>query len=103
MSAFRAIVAWEVRYYLRRISTWVYFAIFFSIALLFMLVAGGAWGDVQVALGSGGKVMANAPYAFAPSFRYSRCWACRSPPRWPATRCTRTMKSMPIPCSTPVR
>ena len=65
MSAFRAIVAWEVRYYLRRISTWVYFVIFFSIALLFMLVAGGAWGDVQVALGSGGKVMANAPYALS--------------------------------------
>ena len=65
MNAFRAIVAWEVRYYLRRISTWVYFTIFFGIAYLFMLVAGGAWGDVSVALGSGGKVMANAPYALS--------------------------------------
>ncbi|MFI5229250.1 MAG: M1 family aminopeptidase [Gemmatimonadales bacterium] len=65
MSAFRAIVAWEVRYYLRRMSTWVYFVFFFSFALVFMLVAGGAWGVVELALGSGGKVMANAPYALS--------------------------------------
>ncbi len=63
MSAYRAIVAWELRFYLRRISTWVYFAIFLSIAFFFMLVMAGAWADVNLALGGGGKVMANAPYA----------------------------------------
>ena len=65
MTTFLAIVRWELRYYLRRISTWVYFAIFFLIALVFMLAAGGAWDQVNVALGSGGKVRANAPFALA--------------------------------------
>ncbi|HXT15949.1 MAG TPA: M1 family aminopeptidase [Gemmatimonadaceae bacterium] len=65
MTAYLAIVRWEVRYYLRRISTWVYFGIFFAIAFLFMLIAGGAWDQFNVALGSGGKVLANAPYALA--------------------------------------
>jgi ABC-type transport system involved in multi-copper enzyme maturation permease subunit len=65
MTAYLAIVRWEIRYYLRRISTWVYFVIFFAIAYLFMLVAGGAFKEVNVALGSGGKVLANAPAALA--------------------------------------
>ncbi|HVX39903.1 MAG TPA: M1 family aminopeptidase [Gemmatimonadaceae bacterium] len=63
MTTFLAILAWELRLYLRRISTWVYFAIFFSIAFLFMVIAGGAFADINMALGGGGKVMANAPYA----------------------------------------
>ena len=65
MTAFIAILRWEIRYYLRRISTWVYFAIFFAIAFLFMLAAGGAWSEVNLAIGSGGKVLANAPFALA--------------------------------------
>ncbi|HEX4684637.1 MAG TPA: hypothetical protein VH277_18100, partial [Gemmatimonadaceae bacterium] len=65
MTAYLAIVRWEVRYYLRRISTWVYFGIFFAIAFFFMLAAGGVWDEVNVALGSGGKIMANAPFALA--------------------------------------
>ncbi len=65
MMAFLTILRWEIRYYLRRISTWVYFLIFFSIAFLFMLVAGGAWDQLNLAVGSGGKVMANAPFALA--------------------------------------
>ena len=67
MTAFTAILRWEIRYYLRRISTWVYFAIFFAIAFLFMLAAGGAWSEVNLAIGSGGKVLANAPFALAGS------------------------------------
>jgi ABC-2 type transport system permease protein len=63
MTQYLAIVRWEVRNALRRISTWVYFAIFFFMAFLFMLAAGGAWEEVSVALGSGGKVLANAPFA----------------------------------------
>ena len=43
----------------------MYFLIFFAIAFFFMLVAGGAWPELNVAFGSGGKVMANAPFALA--------------------------------------
>jgi ABC-2 type transport system permease protein len=65
MTQFLAILRWEVWYYLRRISTWVYFAIFFAIAFFFMLAAGGAFDNIGVSLASGGKVMANAPFALA--------------------------------------
>ena len=65
MTQFLAIVAWEIRFYLRRISTWVYFAIFFAIAFFFMLAAGGAWAELNFAIGGGGKVLANSPYALA--------------------------------------
>ena len=64
MAAFAAIVVWEVKFYLRRISTWVYFGVFFGIAFLFMLVTAGAFGDL-VPLGTGGKVFANAPATLA--------------------------------------
>jgi hypothetical protein len=65
MPVFVSIVRWEVRYYLRRVSTWVYFGIFFAIAFLFLLTIAGAFGDLTVALGSGGKVKANAPLSIA--------------------------------------
>jgi hypothetical protein len=65
MAAYLAIVRWEVRYYLARISTWVYFGIFTAIAFFFMLAAGGAWNDIAVGLASGGKVLANAPFALS--------------------------------------
>ena len=60
---FAAIVGWELRYYLRRASTWVYFAIFFAIGFLTMSAAGGAWSDVNFIIGSGSKVHANAPWS----------------------------------------
>ena len=65
MRLFLALVRWELWYNLRRISTWVYFTVFFAIAFLMMLAAGGAWDAVNLALGSGGKVLANSPYALA--------------------------------------
>jgi len=65
MRQFAAILVWEIRYYLRRISTWVYWLIFFAMAFFFMLAAGGAWPEINFALGSGGKVLANAPFALA--------------------------------------
>jgi len=65
MTQFVAILGWEIRYYLRRISTWVYFAIFFAMAFFFMLAAGGAWSEINFGFGSGGKVLANAPFALA--------------------------------------
>jgi ABC-2 type transport system permease protein len=65
MTQFFAIVRWELRYYLRRVSTWIYFGIFAAIAFLFMLATGGAFNEASVVLGGGGKVMANSPYALA--------------------------------------
>jgi ABC-type transport system involved in multi-copper enzyme maturation permease subunit len=64
MNTFAAIVRWEVSYYLRRVSTYVYFLVFVAIAGLFMLVLTGAFGD-QGILGSGGRVKANAPLTLA--------------------------------------
>ena len=62
----RGIVGFELRYYLRRISTWVYFGIFFLLAFLLVHLAGGAWDSVQVAVGgSGGNVHVNSPYSTA--------------------------------------
>lgn len=65
MRQFVAILRWEIRLYLRRISTWVYFVIFFAMAFFFMLAAAGAWPEINFAIGSGGKVLANAPFALA--------------------------------------
>ena len=64
MSTFAAIVRWEVGYYLRRVSTYVYFLIFVAISGTFMLALTGAFGDVAV-MGTGGKVNANAPLTLA--------------------------------------
>ncbi len=64
MSTFAAIVRWEVAFYLRRISTYVYFLVFMVIAGTFMLALTGAFGDVAV-MGTGGKVRANAPLILA--------------------------------------
>ena len=64
MGTFAAIVRWEVVYYLRRVSTYVYFLVFVAIAGLFMLALTGAFGDVAL-LGTGGKVKANAPLTLA--------------------------------------
>ncbi|HEV2148550.1 MAG TPA: M1 family aminopeptidase [Longimicrobiaceae bacterium] len=56
-------VRFELGYYLRRISTWVYFGIFFGIALLLVLAAGGTWDSVGVSFGgSGGNIKVNSPY-----------------------------------------
>jgi ABC-2 type transport system permease protein len=59
---FFAIAGFEFRYYLRRISTWVYFAVFFAISFLLMLLIGGAFASVSMAIGgSGGNVFINSP------------------------------------------
>ncbi|HEY4132217.1 MAG TPA: hypothetical protein VGM50_16530, partial [Gemmatimonadaceae bacterium] len=65
MTQFLAIVRWEVRLYLRRISTWVYFGMLFAIAFLLMSIAGGAFSDAAFSVGGGGKVLANAPFSLA--------------------------------------
>jgi ABC-2 type transport system permease protein len=57
---FREIFLFEIRLHLKRISTYIYFAIWFSMALL--------WASLRefgAAFGAGGKVFANSPYILA--------------------------------------
>ena len=63
-AALAAIAAFEFRTRVKRISTWVYFAIFFALAMLWTAAAGGAIPDAIVSFGSG-KVWVNSPYAIA--------------------------------------
>src|SRR5258708_26475075 len=65
LTAFASIVRWEVTFYLRRISTWIYFGIFAGIAFFLMLILAGAFGDLTAALPTGGKVAANSPLTLA--------------------------------------
>jgi ABC-type transport system involved in multi-copper enzyme maturation permease subunit len=61
--AFAGIVRFELRYHFRRISTYVYFGIFLTIAFLMINAIGGAWQSVNMAVGgSGGNVHVNSPY-----------------------------------------
>ncbi len=57
-----AIAGFELKRRLMRPSTYVYFALFFVLAFLLMIAAGGAFSSVSVGLGAGGKVMINSPY-----------------------------------------
>ncbi len=62
MRTLLAIAGFELGYYLRRISTWVYFAIFFAVAFLIMCAIGGAFPNVSLAIaGGGGNVHINGP------------------------------------------
>ena len=64
MQALRAIAAFEFATRVKRISTWVYFAVFAAVAMLWTAAAGGAIKDAVVSFGSG-KVWVNSPYAIA--------------------------------------
>jgi ABC-2 type transport system permease protein len=61
MTELVAIAGFEVGYYLKRISTWVYFLLFFGMAFLVVNVAGGAFGT---SLGNE-KEFINSPSAVA--------------------------------------
>lgn len=58
-----AIFLFELRERLRRISTWIYFIVFFALGLLFTLMSGGAFANASVDFGTGGKIFINSPYA----------------------------------------
>jgi ABC-2 type transport system permease protein len=60
----KAIAQFEIKTRLARISTWVYFGLFFLIALLWIAAAGGLFKDASVSFGSG-KVFVNSPFAIA--------------------------------------
>jgi len=58
-------IAWfEFRTKLKRISTYVYFLVFMTIAMLWMAAAGGAFQNANIIFSSD-KVFVNAPYAIA--------------------------------------
>jgi ABC-2 type transport system permease protein len=57
------ILRFELAQRMRRISTYVYFAVFFALGFLFILATGGAIAGATVDFGTGGKVLANSPYA----------------------------------------
>jgi len=60
---FFSIFLFEFQQRLRRISTCVYFVVFFALGLLFTLMSGGAFANASVDFGTGGKVLINSPYA----------------------------------------
>ena len=59
VTQFLAIATWEIRYYLRRASTWGYFGAFFALAFVYTLADGGAVGEFA----TGARVLRNSPYA----------------------------------------
>jgi ABC-2 type transport system permease protein len=59
-----AIASFEFRSRLKLLSTWVYFILFFALAMLWMAAAGGLFKDANVSFGSG-KVFVNSPFALA--------------------------------------
>jgi ABC-type transport system involved in multi-copper enzyme maturation permease subunit len=57
------IFLFELGQRLRRISTYVYFLVFFALGLLFILMSGGAFATASVDFGTGGKILITSPYA----------------------------------------
>jgi len=57
------ILGFELRQRLRRVSTYVYFAVFFALSFLFVLATGGAVPGATIDFGTGGKVLVNSPYS----------------------------------------
>jgi ABC-type transport system involved in multi-copper enzyme maturation permease subunit len=64
MGTLGAIASFELRTRLKRISTWVYFAVFFAAAMLWTAAAGGAISSANIVFGSG-KIWINSPYAIS--------------------------------------
>ncbi|HYM75825.1 MAG TPA: ABC transporter permease [Candidatus Dormibacteraeota bacterium] len=57
-----SILAFEFSRRLRRISTYIYFLVFFTLGLLFVLMSGGAFSSATVDFGTGGKVLVTSPF-----------------------------------------
>ena len=64
MGTLGAIAGFELRTRLKRMSTWVYFAVFFAAAMLWTAAAGGAIQSANIVFGSG-KIWINSPYAIS--------------------------------------
>src|SRR5262245_14939855 len=57
------IIRFELRQYLRSISTYIYFLMLGIFGFLMMIAAAGAFSNVSVTVG--GKVMSNSPFSLA--------------------------------------
>lgn len=64
-----AIASFEFRSRLQLLSTWVYFAVFLALAMLWMAAAGGLFKDAAISFGSG-KVYVNSPYGLAQTMSF---------------------------------
>jgi ABC-2 type transport system permease protein len=63
MSRLFALIRFELSYYLRRISTWVYFLMLASTGFLMMNLFGGAIPDASASIeGTDGNVLVNSPH-----------------------------------------
>ncbi|UCG31042.1 MAG: ABC transporter permease [candidate division WOR-3 bacterium] len=62
---FREIFLFELKYRLTRVSTYIYFIMFFAFAFFATISVGGAFRGANVVIGGAGegKVLANAPFA----------------------------------------
>src|SRR4051794_39343599 len=69
MPGLLAIAGFELRTRIKRLSTWVYFAVFFAAAMLWTAAAGGAIPNANIVFGSG-KVWINSPYAIAQTIAF---------------------------------
>ncbi len=58
------IALFEFRTRVSRLSTWVYFLVFFALAMLWIAAAGGLFKEANISFGSG-KVFVNSPFAIA--------------------------------------
>lgn len=67
-----AIALFEARQRLKLLSTWVYFLMFFALAMLWMAAAGGAFRDATVNFG--GKLFINAPRSIDLTVTYLGCF-----------------------------
>ena len=62
-TAMFAIALFEARQRLKLLSTWVYFAMFLALAMLWMAAAGGVFKEASISFG--GKFLINAPRSLA--------------------------------------
>ena len=65
------IALFEARQRLRLLSTWVYFGMFFLLAMLWMAAAGGFFKEAYVSFGS--KVFINSPFAISITVAFLGC------------------------------
>ena len=66
-----AIALFEARQRLKLLSTWVYFGMFFTMAMLWMAAAGGVFKEAYVSFGS--KVFINSPFSVALTVAFLGC------------------------------
>ncbi|MES2019607.1 MAG: M1 family aminopeptidase [Pseudomonadota bacterium] len=66
-----AIALFEARQRLKLLSTWVYFGMFFALAMLWMAAAGGVFKESWVTFGS--KTFINAPFSISVTVAYLGC------------------------------